>query len=210
MDNHNGYFSSFKDVAAKIEERQNADIRHFEEFQEKLKKCSFCGEDLRLFDNGRCMSCLNQVLPVDSEIIPKRPLLRPRNLQNPRWYAVLLVAIFTGWFGGHRFFTGKKRTGVLYLCTLGLFGFGWIIDVLRITVGCFTDIDGTILKNENPEETSTINTQEVFQSPTIAPVPPQQTVAFTPRVLSEEDKKILADLDAEIAAQDAMNNGESK
>jgi TM2 domain-containing membrane protein YozV len=37
-----------------------------------------------------------------------------------------------GFFGAHRFYFGKPLTGILYLCTLGLFFVGWIIDLFLI------------------------------------------------------------------------------
>lgn len=37
-----------------------------------------------------------------------------------------------GFTGAHRFYYGKKLTGILYFCTLGLLGIGWIIDAFLI------------------------------------------------------------------------------
>lgn len=34
-----------------------------------------------------------------------------------------------GFLGAHRFYYGKKVSGVIYLCTLGLLGIGWIFDL---------------------------------------------------------------------------------
>ncbi|MDP3478705.1 MAG: TM2 domain-containing protein [Desulfoprunum sp.] len=40
-----------------------------------------------------------------------------------------LLLAFAGLFGIHRMYMGKWLTGLLYLCTLGLFGFGYIYDL---------------------------------------------------------------------------------
>ena len=37
-----------------------------------------------------------------------------------------------GFFGAHRFYLGRPLSGLLYLCTLGLFGIGWIVDLFLI------------------------------------------------------------------------------
>lgn len=37
-----------------------------------------------------------------------------------------------GFFGAHRFYYGKKITGVIYFLTFGLFLIGWIIDFFKI------------------------------------------------------------------------------
>ncbi len=40
-----------------------------------------------------------------------------------------LLLAFAGLFGIHRMYMGKWLTGLLYLCTLGLFGIGYIYDL---------------------------------------------------------------------------------
>ena len=45
-------------------------------------------------------------------------------------------------FGLHRFYTGRKITGTLWLFTLGFFGVGQLVDILMITLGGFRDSQG--------------------------------------------------------------------
>ena len=64
---------------------------------------------------------------------------RPMNYRQPRgraknkWVAFFLC-MFTGWFGGHKFYEGKWGMGLLYLFTYGLFGVGWIVDLIRLLI----------------------------------------------------------------------------
>ncbi|HKI94255.1 MAG TPA: TM2 domain-containing protein [Gemmatimonadales bacterium] len=51
----------------------------------------------------------------------------------------LLLAMFTGVFGGHRFYAGKPGTAILMCCTLGGVGLWWCYDVVTILTGEFTD-----------------------------------------------------------------------
>lgn len=54
----------------------------------------------------------------------------------------LLLCIFLGWLGAHRFYTGKGFTGILYLFTLGFSGIGIVIDLVLILTGSFRDKSG--------------------------------------------------------------------
>ena len=44
----------------------------------------------------------------------------------------LLLCIFFGWAGVHKFYIGKNGYGFLYLFTFGLFGIGWLGDTIAI------------------------------------------------------------------------------
>lgn len=48
-----------------------------------------------------------------------------------KWVA-LLLCIFLGLLGGHKFYEGKAGMGILYIFTGGLFGIGLIIDFISI------------------------------------------------------------------------------
>jgi len=48
-----------------------------------------------------------------------------------KWVS-LLLCIFLGWLGVHKFYEGKLITGLIYLFTLGLFGIGWFVDIIRL------------------------------------------------------------------------------
>lgn len=58
----------------------------------------------------------------------------------------LLLCIFLGYFGAHKFYVGKVGMGILYLLTLGFFGIGWLIDVILIATGSFKDEFGLPLR----------------------------------------------------------------
>lgn len=48
-----------------------------------------------------------------------------------KWVAFLLC-FFLGFFGAHKFYEGKVGMGIIYIFTVGLFGIGWIFDLISI------------------------------------------------------------------------------
>lgn len=75
---------------------------------------------------------------------------------SPRNYTtVLLLTIFLGFWGIHRFVVGKVGTGVLYVFTYGLFFIGWFVDIISVATGTFTDKQGRRITRVQPGQSTT-------------------------------------------------------
>ena len=62
------------------------------------------------------------------------------------WLVALLLCLFLGMVGGHRFYTGKVGTAILQIVTLGgFFGIWVLVDLIMIAMGKFTDKQGQAL-----------------------------------------------------------------
>ncbi|MCU0302123.1 MAG: TM2 domain-containing protein [Candidatus Nanopelagicales bacterium] len=60
--------------------------------------------------------------------------------------AALLLLLIIG-LGLHRFYVGKIGTGILFLVTLGGLGIWWLVDLVMIIIGTFTDKQGRVVAN---------------------------------------------------------------
>lgn len=54
----------------------------------------------------------------------------------------LLLCIFFGYLGIHRFYLGKVGTGIIWLLTYGCLGAGWIVDIILILTNHMKDSTG--------------------------------------------------------------------
>ena len=61
---------------------------------------------------------------------------------DKNWLATLLLCLFLGGIGVHRFYVG-----ILQLITLGGCGIWTLIDLIMIITGSFTDKDGNKITN---------------------------------------------------------------
>ena len=65
-------------------------------------------------------------------------------------YDVLCITL--GYFGVHKFYKKDTKMGIIYLCTLGLFGCGWIIDSIKAIldiVNMFKAEQDKTIQNDN-------------------------------------------------------------
>lgn len=71
---------------------------------------------------------------VDFFLIPSMDAQADRKyIAGPIDYTVAwMLQTFLGYLGIHRFYMGKVVTGVVWLCTGGLFGIGWLYDYLTL------------------------------------------------------------------------------
>ena len=113
--------------------------------EENKKYCNHCGEMIDK-DCVICPKCGKQVEELKTAD-PSKNIVINNNVsasasatatnvggvgygrQKNKWVS-LLLCIFT--LCGHKFYEGKAGMGILYLFTGGLFGIGWIVDIISL------------------------------------------------------------------------------
>lgn len=113
-------------------------------------KCPVCGAPM---ESNVCEYCGYKETAAVSTVVPQQntvaePQGYNQNVANGGTVAgvskkdktvALLLCIFLGCLGIHRFYVGKIGTGILYLLTGAVFGIGWIVDIILIAMGKFKD-----------------------------------------------------------------------
>lgn len=106
----------------------------------ETKFCEFCGNKVAI-DAVICPKCGKQLEELKTEENKSNPQVIINNSNNvngvigakkcDKWVA-LLLCIFLGFLGAHKFYEGKGGMGVLYIFTGGLFCIGIVVDLITI------------------------------------------------------------------------------
>ena len=71
-----------------------------------------------------------------------QPLYGNVQSQQKDWLTTLLLCLFLGWLGVHRFYTGHTVIGVIQLLTLGGCGIWVLVDFIMILTNSYRDSNG--------------------------------------------------------------------
>lgn len=92
--------------------------------------CTACGRQVEELKGGAQPSIVinneNTNTNMNTNVVGGK-FRRARN----KWVS-LLLCIFLGILGAHKFYEGKMGMGILYIFTGALFGIGWVIDLIAL------------------------------------------------------------------------------
>lgn len=106
----------------------------------EIKYCAHCGAQISM-QSRFCSKCgkeaagqpqqqTNQPIIINNNIVQNaQPVVIQGGKQRSKWLAFILCFFFGVW-GVHRFYEGKVGTGILWLFTGGMFGIGWLVDLI--------------------------------------------------------------------------------
>lgn len=101
-----------------------------EAIDEECVVCPKCGKQVAdLKQPNIVINNTNQNQNVNTNTV--RVAAVPFGKRCNKWTAFFLC-LFLGYFGAHKFYEGKTGMGILYIFTIGLFGIGWIVDLITI------------------------------------------------------------------------------
>jgi len=104
--------------------------------------CTQCGSS---FEPGveLCPNCNAKIDSDSSHDIASQSLAQPSMIESTKSPVInLLLCLFLGMFGAHRFYVGKIGTGLLMLITFGGLGIWYLVDLISIVTNKFEDSKG--------------------------------------------------------------------
>ena len=108
------------------------------------KFCDKCGNQMRgLQANIPQQATYQQQIPGQAPYQQSRYVTLTSDKSRT---VVLVLCLLLGWLGIHRFYAGHVCTGIIYFFTFGIFGFGWLFDILMILLGNFKDNVGAPIR----------------------------------------------------------------
>lgn len=109
---------------------KNCGSDKFRQIDNHTFECKYCGVLVRKKFGTKMKENKHQNIMETTE---KEKQIKQENNKNNNFSLVkLLLCIFFGYYGVHRFVEGKIGTGLLFLFTYGLFGIGYICDIFRL------------------------------------------------------------------------------
>ena len=102
--------------------------------------CPYCGTVSRFDNSPENLSTVTVTPPPPPQVIS----------ESKSWWTTLFLAVTTGMFGGHRYYTGHIGSAVIQSLTIGGFYVWWFADIIMILTNSFTDSKGRPLDKNKP------------------------------------------------------------
>lgn len=112
----------------------------------RTQKCPNCGSTRFRYDDEPAPAPPAAPIPEVRTVYVEKPVYQTVYVERPAptrsersWGVALVLCLFFGIWGFHRFYVGKVGSGVAYLFTAGWCGIGWLVDVIALLTGNFQD-----------------------------------------------------------------------
>lgn len=110
-----------------------------------------------------------------------------------------LITFFLGMFGIHKFIKGDHKMGLLYLFTVGLFGFGWFFDSALAFIAMMNDKVNELHRPKRPNNSNSNNSREIETIDNV-------TISISNQSSSVHDEKSYSSIFTEPSSRARSNN----
>ena len=84
-----------------------------------------------------CGAALKNLAADPQAVVPPVKKEEPYPFRSKK--VAVILCLFLGWCGIHRFYVGKYGTGIFYMFTCGGFFLGWFLDLFNLFCDSFRD-----------------------------------------------------------------------
>jgi len=84
---------------------------------------------------------------------------------SAKYKSLLILVMWFGFYGAHRFYVGKIGTGLLMVFTLGGLGIWWIVDLAKVLSETFEDAEGNVVTDRDRLPTSSSDYDRYQEDP---------------------------------------------
>lgn len=117
--------------------------------------CKFCGHTAPQKEAVQNVTINYYGTAPGAEAVPPpvtpavQPVYQPvvQQVSDKSKVVAIVIWLIFGLFGGHQFYAGKMKMGLVYFFTVGLFSIGWLVDGISLFTGTFKDQHGYPIKN---------------------------------------------------------------
>lgn len=118
------------------------------ELRENTQYCEYCGTEQSVKNRNRTTHHTSTIeVTVNNSSQDRSPHPNYGNISPKSRLVLIILWFFFGILGFHYFYAGRIGMGLLWLITGGLFGIGWVIDIIVILTGTFRDSYGRPIVN---------------------------------------------------------------
>lgn len=105
-------------------ECDNCGSPSFVQNKDDIYQCTYCGTQIK---NNKQIKQVEEVEKEEAKDVSFEKMSNEKKFILVK----LMLCIFLGYAGVHRFIEGKIFSGLVYLFSYGIFGFGIIADIVR-------------------------------------------------------------------------------
>jgi len=174
------------------------------------KICPVCNQKVSMFEEvwsrGKSLhrDCVKEFELQPEKYIRKAEVPSNSEPSDKDFITTLLICVFLGGLGAHRFFVDKSDTGILMLVTLGGLGLWWIIDIILIVTGSFEDSEGRVIAYQAAGTANTAISTHVPEK--VAEAPPAKDIPAQIEKLADlKDKGIITDEEFQQKKQELLD-----
>lgn len=107
--------------------------REYKKVESNIYKCMYCGAKEEIIKTPEVKQVVKEKINSDkNEFSELTAELQTKRKVFLKKFIALILCMFAGTMGLHKFYEGKIGMGFLYLFSFALCGIGWIVDIIKL------------------------------------------------------------------------------